>query len=1114
MAPEEAQGLSAEPTMQKGYDQQDVPNHTQETHELPPLQFPMASQPLPHNQRTPLPLPSAPTNIGGEEQVRAQPVNDHPMAYAPHLVGSMVQNAYNQPATIQPNTINLDCQPQVAHVPPRSQPLHMGRTGSISATSQVDRMERNGPGWPNNHGYSRNEDFNAVPPTPNRSVSHRNGSRSVRGNRRGGYNQRNVTIHNTQPSQGDQRPAHNKRDGTPYAVNTWRRQSVGHQAKPPTCRNSRSPHGSMEYVHCTCEDCNQRNCTVHVAVQGNIVNPQVLDIQTRIKFGLGERFGIVVDVFPLASKDPTNFLARFSHEQSVVEALATGGADMPERGISVLISPSMRSKWMNRPREGVIPTNRGRELAIQQSAYPSSPLESPIATNQPLPLAYPNTAGIPQVANFTQHHGAPMHLPNTQIVHAGFQAQPYFSAGHIAHPGFTRQFFPNQTPYAGQHSSNYDQAQQQGRRRGSSYRETPSAPRAALSKRIEAPQPKLAATEVPNESKGRKKYDNKTVQAKDGDSAGVRPAEPVASASDASVTPNKAETSHVDHDTTKTGKGDDDQAEPVDDTSEKASPTLAADPVPEPCDQGQTGHSRVPSIFTEEEIKERKKAWARISMPIGPRKTKAVSTNANETAETASGALKISMDSKVGNSTSVSERSSPVQSSGHTPEPYEETTMKPPPFKPTKGPSGNHPKHRRGASGRNSRQSDRSGPDSSLSTPTSPHLPLVTTKPSELHLAHQGGNNSNQAGEAPRKNKNKGKNKKKKSQQTSTTPGAPATPQAGPSKETSPHQGRTRAPQQRRPASPVSQETSPQNMTSQVPRRGSLSPAKRPREENIQQCRSTSPKRNKQDGDEDPAQSIRSSTHTMEETRGRLGYRAGAGGSLRIKKPRKARPLVTEPSVAEQHLDTQVAPPSSDFAFECSSMAQNHATTNVSDDADQGNSVVLSVQSQLNPKAKDFQSPSRLPNEEKSNNADANVTSDNAQEISPSGLEKANNEIETAPPQELATTEEKDEKLLADELAPGTSAPAGTKKPSKSQKRDKGKNRVAPTEEKGTPAEKGASEPHTPNRALTAKKAGLDKEDWPSLPPPRDRAASKSSTPSLWGAKKTGGSGQGSPVNK
>lgn len=783
------------------------------------------------------------------------------------------------------------------------------------------------------------------------------------------------------------------------------------------------------------------------------------------------------------------------------------------------ISPALRSKWINRPREGVIPTNRGRELAIQQSAYPSSPLESPIATNQPLTLAYPNTAGIPQVANFTQHHGAPMHLPNTQLVHAGFQAQPYLSAGHIAHPGFTRQFFPNQTPYAGQHLSNYDQAQQQGRRRGSSYRETPSAPRAAPSKRIEAPQPKLPATEVPNESKGRKKHGNQTVQVKDGDSAGVRPAEPVASANDASVTPNKAETSHADQDTTHTGKGDNDQPEPVDNTSEKASPTPAADPVPEPRGQGQTGHSRVPSIFTEEEIKERRKAWARISMPIGPRKTKAVSTNANETVETASGALQLSKDSRVGNSTSASERSSPVQSSGRTPDTSEETTMKPLPSKPTKGPGGNHPKHRRGASGRNSRQSDRSGQDSSLSTPTSPHLPLVTTKPSELHLDHQGGNNNNQAGEAPRKNKNKGKNKRKwkqseKSQQTSTTPGAPATTQAGPSKETSPHQGRTHAPQQRRPASPVSQETSPQNMTPQVPRRGSLSPAKRPREESIQQCRSTSPKRNKQDGDEDPAQSNQSSTHTMEETRGRLGYRAGAGGSLRIKKPRKARPLVTEPSVAEQHLDTQVAPPSSDFAFECSSMAQTHGTANVSDDVDQGKPVVPSVQSRLNPKAKDFQSPSRLPSEEKSNNADTSVTSDNAQEMSPSGLEKANSEIKTAPPQESATTEEKDEKALVDEPAPGTSVPAETKKPSKSQKRDKGKNKIAPTEEKGTPAEKGALEPHTPNRAPTAKKAGLDKEDWPSLPPPRDRAASKSSTPSLWGAKKTGSSGQGSPVNR
>ncbi|KAF7548620.1 hypothetical protein G7Z17_g6953 [Cylindrodendrum hubeiense] len=1012
--------------------------------------------------------------------------------------------------------------------------------------------------WPNN-SYSRNENFDATAPTPNRGGGHRNGPRIL--------------------GAAAEAPTTNeaRRRTSPNTI-----KSVGHQPpKPLTCRNAKSANNG-EYVHCTCDDCTHRNCSVYVTVKGNIMNQQVLDIQTRIKFGLGGRFGTVVDVFPLPSRELGNFIVRFADEQSVAEALTAGGGDMPEKGISVTISPVLRSKWMTRPRGGVIPRNRPGDLELQQPGYASSPLGSPPAMNQPFPLAYPNAASVSQVANFTQNLG-----PNAQLVHGGFLGQPYLPTG--THTGFVRPpIFPHQAPYVGQHMPGYEQAQQQGRRRGSSYRETPAAPRAAPPKRNETPaegnqQVGLPDAEVLKESKNGKEQDSETLQAKTpkgktqkaktqkvktpkvkapqakgGKSAEENQNVTLSSTDDVPVVSNNAEPRNTGQEATAASKSDNHQPEPADNTSSKASPTLPADTDSGPCRRDQTSHSRVPSIFTDEEIKERRKAWARITMPIDPRKVKAAPANPSETADTKCDTLQLPKDSKVGNITSVSERSSPVQSSNltlgtcSTPElspekrletnslaqkaapsserPPDETTMKALPSKPTKGLGGNHSKHRRGNSGRESRQSDRSGQES-LSTSTSPHPPL-STNPVELHPARQDGININQTGEAPRKSKNKSKSKNKKkgkqgehSQKASTTPSAPATMQAGPSKETS-HQGGAYTPELRRSAGSVSGETSPQKTSPQVLH--PPSPTKRPREESFQQCRATSPKRNKQSVDTDStAAPDQSSTQKspediptiIEETRGRLGYRAGAGGSLRMNKQRKARPLVTEPSVAEQHLDTQVAPPSSDFAFECSSVAQSKCAASVSIDSDSGKRVIAPVQSRLNPKARDFQSPSRLAGEGKSDKADKNVASDITPGTSSPGPEKANDN-KKAFTHQPPMAEDKKEQTLVDEPPPVTSASTETRKSSKSQKRDKGKDKVGLVEVKATaiedkaaPAEKKVEELHTPNRAPKGKKAGLDKEDWPSLPPPRDRAASKSSTPSLWGTKKTCSSGQGSPVS-
>ncbi|KAH7158167.1 hypothetical protein B0J13DRAFT_190199 [Dactylonectria estremocensis] len=1141
---------------------------------LPPLKFPMATQPVPHNQRAPLPPPSGLAMMGGNDQVRPQATNDHLMAPSAYPTQPMVQSAYEPFDAVQPNSglpLELDCQPRVTHISSRQQSLDVSRASSVSVGLQINRTERNEPHWPHNNGLPRNGNFNAVPPIVDRGTG-RNGTRAARGNRRGGYNQRNATVQVTQQHQGDQRPTHNKRDGTPYSVNTFRRQTVGHQPPNPfPCRNSNSGLNGIEYLHCTCDDCNQRNRSVHVLVKGATPNQQLLDLQTRIKFGLGERFGKVDAVFPVPSKDFAMFIVRFSLEYSVSEALVAGGGDMAEIGISVTISPVVRSKWINRPHGGVAPTNGSRDLALQHP-----PLSSPIATNQPHSMSYLDAAGVSHAAHSTQNLGLPVHLPHVQIIRGEYSGQPYVSAGHFPHAAFARTSFSNPTYHAGQHLPSREQAQNQGRRMSSSHRETSFGSRASLLKKVEVPQPKASKGK---ENGGGKEQAKGSAQAKE-----CKPskAKHTMSSKTTETSSNETGSCCADQIVLGDGKVNDRQLEAANNAPpEESLPTLAADSIPGVHREDHNSPSRVPSIFTDQEIKERRKAWARISMPIGPRKVKTCPTSANDIMETKESASKSALDGK---SIIASERSLPSQSSifmpdtGSTPELSpnrgsaassltqkgisfsgrlcDETTAKTLQSKPTKGPSVMHSKHKQGTSGRESRQSDRSGQDSSFSTPTSPHLHMAATKPSELHRGHQArsGSDQPQPGEGPRKSrKNKNKKKAKQgehSQQASTTPSNPAMAQAGRSKE-SPQQPGTPSQGVQNTAKAVSKETCSQKTISEV---RPLSPGKRYREDSTQRCGSTSAKRTKPDGDEDssvkgsrpPTPNDPHQTQVInEETRGRKGYRVGAGGSLRMGKQRRARPLLTEPSVAEQHLNTQVAPPSSDFGFECPSMAQLQGSTCMTGDTEKEKPAAPRVQSQLNPAAKDYQSPSWDLDYKPPTKAENNTAFDNAKEVSLPQPQKADNARQESPA-ESTPTEDKKEPTLLNDAAPTDSASPGTRKPSKSPKLDKGKSKgkgkgkgkgktapdedktvvaknmkapvedkAAPTEDKATPTKKKAEEPHTPNRASAQRKANLDNDHWPSLPPPRDRAASKSSTPSLWGAKKTGGSSrQSSPGNK
>lgn len=290
--------LTAEPKEYMTGVQQDQQSPTQAP-SLPPLQYPMATQLIPQLQR----------NINVENHARAQPMPHHlAAAYPIHSSGLIVQPAYGQHATVHPNTAFLSSMEHHQHVNlglPRRQSHHIGRTPSISAASQIDRKDSKESHWPANN-HSRNENFNTGLPTPNRGAGQRNGPRNPKGNRRGSQGQRSATVHVPQ-HQGNQGFGQNRRDGTPWS-STWRRPSAGSQTT--VCRNPKTANGGIQYIHCTCEECNNRNCSVYVSVKGSTMNQQVLDLQARIKSGLGDRFGPVVDVFPIASRDFSNFIAR------------------------------------------------------------------------------------------------------------------------------------------------------------------------------------------------------------------------------------------------------------------------------------------------------------------------------------------------------------------------------------------------------------------------------------------------------------------------------------------------------------------------------------------------------------------------------------------------------------------------------------------------------------------------------------------------------------------------------------------------------------------------------------------------------------------------------------
>ncbi|KAJ3524268.1 hypothetical protein NM208_g12124 [Fusarium decemcellulare] len=587
--------------------------------------------------------------------------DQHLVARPTHLTGPAVQGAYSTLQSLDVPT-GLDYRPQSLQPSHASQKGFTGSRGRDNSTSsRFDRFESNEGQWP--HQY-RAENFHPLPSTPNRGGYQRGGLR--RGNRRASINQRNVTAPAVQ-HQPDLAFANKKRDGGPWNNPTWRRQ--GSNLTPVTCQNVQSALGINEYVPCTCEMCNRRNRSVHVKVEGHRNDPTV-DLQTRIKFGLSDRYGFVDDVYPVASKDPGNFIALFRNEQSVVEALTIGGGSMPDRGLSITISPALRSKWIHSHRAS------GREGVIQPVVHPSgAPAFPPHPTNPPMTMA---GLGV-----FAASHAAPHALPNTiDPATASIQMMPQeYGASTYLHQftpagmsAFVRHPFPEQ-PLGGKQTALHPPRFLYHEKR------TISSPFDGIARPVsslETLQSKPRAEEALDDIQDAERDGSTSPHSNGSKGSGVKarvslpntPPKVAQNSQDPVITHTSSQSSGPD--LVEDDKNQQHSCPPIA-NGIRTQPTTGVVPRnkahPESeITKDQADHVRVPSIFTEDEIKERQQAWAKISMPLNSHKPKLPLAPKVGSANPKDASLRLHKGDKLELSTNGSDVSSPTQVVTFTPE--------------------------------------------------------------------------------------------------------------------------------------------------------------------------------------------------------------------------------------------------------------------------------------------------------------------------------------------------------------------------------------------------------------------------------------------------------------
>ncbi|KAJ6443859.1 hypothetical protein O9K51_02248 [Purpureocillium lavendulum] len=463
------------------------------------------------------------------------------------------------------------------------------------------------------------------------------------------------------------------------------------------CRNEHLVGGRFIYRPCSCVKCNINNRSVMVRVDEQPDTP-IMDVQTKVRYGLWNRFGEVETVLPTELQDGISFLVRFRNEWSVPEALAFGTGDIPEKNVSVAISAVMKSKWVNTTWHQ--PGQPGAYQHMPAHLQPAMPMAMPMP-NPPLtafgyPHMLPPNAPCPG-PDFGRAIPSYMHpnlrsgsFPNT--AHSWYPAPPSglaprraFADGHQPAPAGTcasHQGQPhadkttldrlrsevvqeNQSPRAQRSSKKHQElpvdASAQSKppceealddlsREGNAAATSPVIPGALLSPtkaRVLLPttspsKPLQTAVKRTNSRKHTKNNRGQPKNAEEGKggvqekkraASGIPPGSPSSKQkrpNDFKAEPTKLGDDRKDKpDTPDTPDTPD--APDTGDTMDAQSPTQGTSKVPAPAPidvkpsptKPSVGtQRRTPSLFTDDQIKDRKRNWDRIPMPLDPLKAK------------------------------------------------------------------------------------------------------------------------------------------------------------------------------------------------------------------------------------------------------------------------------------------------------------------------------------------------------------------------------------------------------------------------------------------------------------------------------------------------------------
>lgn len=302
--------------------------------------------------------------------------------------------------------------------------------------------------------------------------------------------------------------------------------------------------------------------------------------------------------------------SRFDNEQSVGSALAVGGGSLPEQKITVIVTPSLRSKWMARPLSGGYREDRNNNASLFSTGVHLYPHQVQVPVHA-------STAGA---ANFPPG-GIPLMVNNGHIDPRG-QPPPYLYSNTQNHTGVTEMTPPDQLSAPMQTSRN-----QRGRQPKQKERSPPPAPMPSscttTSCEHDKPDDESSQSKPPAEEALVEIRDEQRVGPGALDGSGNKTCLTKARVSLPSSPPEVAEsfTATIQNISSTAAISDgkeEAEANPKSPITPRATSPAHDSTATQPQDEQRepNGHNRVPSIFTEAQIKKRHQTWARIPMPL------------------------------------------------------------------------------------------------------------------------------------------------------------------------------------------------------------------------------------------------------------------------------------------------------------------------------------------------------------------------------------------------------------------------------------------------------------------------------------------------------------------